>query len=182
MSKGPAVVRPEGQDGPQVSFLDLVELQLVRTLVEEKGVSLPRLQRSVQDLTRRKGLHHPLARERLYVTGGRLFAEDGSVMLELGTNGQTALSEVIRACGERLEFDRKGIATRWHPMGRENVIVIDPRRGWGEPCIEGTRLTTHAVKMAVVGEGGNVAAVAAMYGIKPEHVQQALDYESKLAA
>lgn len=177
----PTVVRQPGASRAHVSFLDLVELDMVRSLVFD-GFELRRLRAAVQDAATRLGIDHPLARRQFLCDGQRLFLDDGEALVVLGHGGRLALDRVVRERSRVIEFAPDGRARRWWPMGRGDVVVLDPDLSWGEPAIDGTRWTTHALVQAVRGEQGDVHRVATIYQIEVEKVRRAMEYEGLIAA
>src|SRR4051812_3928519 len=68
----PAVIRHASTDRDLVSFLDLVELDIVHSLVRE-GYDFRRLREAIHDGAQRLGTDHPLAQKRFLADGRDLF-------------------------------------------------------------------------------------------------------------
>ena len=104
------------------------------------------------------------------------------VLLELGTQGQTAFSKVLEPFCASLEFDQaSSLASRYFPLGRDQPVVVDPRRAFGRPVIDGTNLTTEAV-MALLRGGEAVENIAESFRITPAAVLAAKSFEQQKAA
>lgn len=164
-----------------VSFLDLIELEIVRALLHE-GFEIRKLREAVRDAAARLKVDHPLAQKRFLVGDTRLFLEDTHGVIELGSGGQAAFETVVRQRSRVLDFAKDGLAARWWPLGHHSIVVIDPVVAWGEPSVAGTRWTTHALAQAVRAQGGDQSAVAEDYGLEIEQIRRALEYEGLVAA
>jgi uncharacterized protein (DUF433 family) len=80
-----------------------------------------------------------------------------------------------------LEFDAAEVA-RWFPLGKGRTsIVIDPARSFGRPVIRDSGVPTEALFSAVKTEGA-IEKVARLYEVPLLAVQDAIEFEQKLAA
>jgi len=61
------------------------------------------------------------------------------------------------------------------------LVVLDPRRQFGQPIIENGGAQTSAIADAVKAEG-SIEAVASWFEIDPDAVRQAVEFEIRLAA
>ena len=104
------------------------------------------------------------------------------ILLELGTHGQTAFSKVLEPFCASLDFDQaSSLASRYFPLGRERPVVVDPRRAFGRPVIEGTNLTTEAL-MSLLRGGESAENIAESFRITTEAVIAAKAFEQQKAA
>ncbi|MFT5460618.1 MAG: hypothetical protein ACI9K2_007138, partial [Myxococcota bacterium] len=62
---------------PLVGFHDLVELIMIRDLVERHGMKVGRIRDSVREAAERTGVSHPLAAGQLHVDGLSLYLKQG---------------------------------------------------------------------------------------------------------
>ena len=70
------------------------------------------------------------------------------------------------------------VASKWSP---QPGVMLDPSVQFGEPCIHDTRIPTSAVSSLVRG-GDPPDLVARSYGISPDEITAALQWENKIAA
>ncbi len=126
---------------------------------------------------------HPFALKGLMTSGRTLIKSlNEDILLELGTRGQTAFSKVLEPFCAGLDFDQaSSLASRYFPLGREHPVVVDPRRAFGRPVIEGTNLTTEAV-MSLLRGGESAENVAESFRISTEAVLAAKAFELQKAA
>lgn len=165
-----------------LSFEGLLEARVVGYLAHN-GFKLRRLRQLLRHLREKTGQRHPLARrDAISTTGDRVFEKDGERFVNL-LNDCYADAELIKGAlrghvaydGARalyLEPDPKVL-----PMVR-----IDPRRAFGRPIIlDGeTAVPTATLAEAEMLEGREGAAE--WYGVSPEAVRQAVEFEKRTAA
>lgn len=184
-SGAPVIRHPDTPEG-MVSFLDLVELRMVRELVRASGLNLRTVRKNLQEAARLLGVDHPLARRRLLRQEKHLFVglSDGpdAPFVVLGTNGQLALEQLLHERAEVLDFNEDDLAIRWWPLGRERPVVVDPAVGFGNPTIAGTRIYTSTLVSMVRAEEGDYEKVGRLYHLAPDVVRTAVEYEGLLAA
>jgi uncharacterized protein (DUF433 family) len=163
-------------------FYTLIELFTIAQL-RTHGLSWPTLRKARAELMERFQTPHPFALEGLLVDGHRLLKELGDeTLLELGSGGQTAFEKVIAPFCRRLDFDRTTkLASRFYPEGPQAGVVIDPQHAFGRPVISGTNITTEALACLIRG-GEKIEDVAQDFRLEPEQVENAWDFERRLAA
>jgi uncharacterized protein (DUF433 family) len=75
------------------------------------------------------------------------------------------------------QFDYEdGIALRWHPRGRESVILIDPRIAFGAPIIGETGVPTWVVKDRYRA-GEDLDEIGDDFGVTHAEIEEALAFE-----
>lgn len=171
----------EGRDR-YFNFLTLIELFTIAQL-RAHGVRMKTLRESRAELSKRFETAHPLALRGLLTDGQKLLKELGDdLLLELGTGGQTALQKLVEPFCHRLDFDSTTkLAARFYPAGRDASVIVDPLHSFGRPVIAGTNITTEALGCLIRG-GEKIEDVAADFQLEPIQVEQAWEFERKLAA
>lgn len=182
--KSGVVVRAGETPVDYASFLDLVEIELVRQVRARANIGSKRLRDQLHEAARVLRVSHPLARYGVWVErvrdGGRaalcirVSSDDEGHLLHLGHEGQMALSEIMSRRSEYFDYTAAGLAFRWHPAGRESPIVLDVERGYGAPTIRGTRIAVESIIGALRFAG--VERVADQYNLQAEQVRAAVDF------
>lgn len=169
-----------------LSFLELMELRVVKALVDTKGIPLQAVRRAAAQAGDVFGTPHPFASRRVFTENRRIYASlhdnSGPEVIELarGRNLQVILSELIPLL-EEVEFDEpSSLAHRWWPLGKSEPIVLDPGVMFGAPVIAGTRVRTSIA--AEMARKTAADAVAAAYGVGMRHIAAAVQFEDLLAA
>jgi uncharacterized protein (DUF433 family) len=81
-----------------------------------------------------------------------------------------------------IDYTDSGQAQRWFPVQGRKVIVLDPRKQFGEPIIADAGVPTDTIAAAVKAEGGDRKRVARLYRVTPAAVDAAVNFERRLAA
>jgi uncharacterized protein (DUF433 family) len=165
-----------------VSFYSLVELFTLAHL-RGLGVSLKILRQARAELADRFETAHPFALEGLLTDRRKLLMDLGEkALLELGSGGQTSFEQVIAPFCLRLDFDSTTrMASRYHPIGKDKPIVVDPTRAFGRPTIVGTSIVTENLAALIRG-GEQIDDVAGDFGLTPEVNSEAWQFETRGAA
>ncbi len=111
---------------------------------------------------------YPLARRKLCTTPGSHLNDNGDVM-----------AESVTAFFDRVDFEGD-IPVRYWPDGRDAHIVVDPRRQFGTPIIEGTRMGTEVLH-GMYAAGDPAEWLAHAYSLDLVQVEAAIRFEQRLA-
>jgi uncharacterized protein (DUF433 family) len=173
-------------DSLAIGFLDLMEIRFVDAFVKA-GLPLAKIRKAAGRAAELVGSEHPFSTRKFKTDGSRIFAElwhrergDKSV-LDLDRDQFGIYDFIVPSLLEGVEFDEEGQAARWHPESGAPLIVIDPRRQFGQPLVEDGGVQTSVLVEAWKAEG-SVDAVARWFEIPREAVEQALKFELRLAA
>ncbi|MCX6874454.1 MAG: DUF433 domain-containing protein [Verrucomicrobia bacterium] len=163
-------------------FHSLIELFSIAQL-RARQIPMVTVRQARAELMQRFQTAHPFALEGLMTSGKTLLKALGDdILLELGTRGQTAFGKVLEPFCAGLDFDQAStLANRYFPLGRQHPVVVDPRRAFGRPVIDGTNLTTEAV-MALLRGGEAVDNIADSFRVAPAAILAAKAFEQQKAA
>ena len=161
-----------------IAFQDLVSMRVIAAL-RAAGVSWPRIHAAETWLRQHTGCQRPFATEQLWTDRSDVLADFGERLIAASQHGQLAMSilkdYLIPLSG--LQFQDQ-VASKWSPR---SGVMLDPAVQFGEPCIPNTRIPTRAIWSLVHG-GDPPDLVAQSYGLTPEELSAALDWENKIAA
>ena len=161
-----------------IEFEDLVSMRVVAAL-RAVGVSWREIRATNQWLRDEPGHARPFATEFLWTGQGQLFVEWTERLISGSRNGQVAF-ELLREYlipVHGLNFDSLSqVAISWEAS---RGVVLEPEIQFGAPCIKGTRIPTRTI-VGMIEAGDSPHWVAQAYGISPEEVQAARDWESRL--
>jgi uncharacterized protein (DUF433 family) len=169
-----------------LGFLDLIEVRFVDAFLKS-GVSWTIIHKAREMAGARfPGESHPFCTRRFVTDGHGIFVElhtEGAParFLEI-VRDQQVFAEIMRPFIKGLEFGERNSLERWWPMGRDQPVVIDPRRNFGQPTIFNEGIPTAVLARSVKANDGSVEAVAGWYEISPESVKAAIKYEQSLGA
>ena len=167
-----------------LGFLDLIEIKFVEAFLE-RGVSWDMIHKARDKAAALfPGESHPFCTRRFMTDGRDVFVqvlnEAGQPnLLELG-HSQQVFSYVIDPFLKELDFGNGDLLERWWPGGREHRVALDPKRNFGLPS-----LFDHGIPTSVLARSArrnSVADVARWYDIDVDAVNEAVEFERRLAA
>ncbi len=172
----PAPVHRRFGETTILSFHDLVSLLVVRGL-RDKEVSLRQIRTAELYLRKEWGFSRPFATKHI-LTDGR------SVLVALGREGLTAVDRWGQGVFERVvehdlvdvSYDASRIARAWRPY---RDVVLQPDVQFGQPCVEGTRITTSTI-FGLLRAGDSEDFLGATYGLSAERIRHAAAWENSL--
>ena len=176
------LIRPASKKPPLLSFWNLIEAHVLRSLRTEHGVSVPELRSALKYAERELGIQRLLLRPELRTNAGSIFLEKYGELIELSASGQLAMRLVLQKHLKRIEWDQSKFPVQLYPFlpagetELERPIVIDARLAFGRPVIASKSISTRAIADRI-DTGEPVAEVARDYGIDPSEIEQATVYE-----
>jgi uncharacterized protein (DUF433 family) len=104
--------------------------------------------------------------------------DDPQLVVSASRPGRRAWREAIEAYAGRFDYVNH-VALRWHPLGRDFRIVIDPRISFGRPIVEGSGVPTEAIA-ARRAAGEDLDFIAHDFDLTREQVRDALWFETSI--
>ncbi|MBI3852797.1 MAG: hypothetical protein HY298_21290 [Verrucomicrobia bacterium] len=167
-----------------LGFLDLIEIRFVDAFLKA-GVSWATLRQARERAEEMFKVSHPFCTNR-FVTDGReifveLHRETGEPSLIEIVQRQAVFAQIIKPFLKELEFaDGTGLV-RWWPLGEKRLVVLDPTRNFGRPIV-----ARHGVPTEVLGNAakatGSITEAARWYEVSEREIQDAVEFEQRLAA
>jgi uncharacterized protein (DUF433 family) len=97
-----------------------------------------------------------------------------SELVELVSN-QQIITRVLLPYLKRIDFDADSLlACRWNIV---DGIVVDPARRYGKPIVTSVAIPTAILYAAFRNNGNDFDRVAEWYGVGPDDVKTAVDFE-----
>jgi uncharacterized protein (DUF433 family) len=166
-----------------LGFLDLQEVRFVDAF-RNAGVSWRILRRAHEIAKSRYGTEHPFCT--------RQFATDGKQIIERIHNatdvefeevvfGQRVFPNVVTPFLRDLKFSPDDQIAEWWPLGTERRVVLDPNRQFGQPIVFKSGVRTEVLYLAVKN-GASEDEAAAWFEVERKDVQDAVEFEKRLAA
>ncbi len=156
-----------------VSFVDLIEVVVINGL---RAYFSPHVIRQIiEDCEVVFGTRFPLASHRFETDGHEIYVNRAGVLVGLlRRKWEAAWHEMLRPFLTQLDYGGE-LAVRWHPLGRDAAVVIDPEYGFGLPVIEGTGYRTEII--AERFEHEQEQEIADDLGVSVSQIQDALRFE-----
>lgn len=168
-----------------LGFRDLIEILFVARF-RQRGVSLATIRRTIDRAIEVLESPYPLSSLKFKTDGRRILADvvedpdERRYVYDLLT-GQMLLENFFDRLYVGLDYSELDELQRWWPLGKDRRVVLDPHRSFGDPVVAEEGVPTSVLAKAWEAEK-SVDAVSYWYGVSPEAVQDAVDYEQRLAA
>jgi len=168
---------------PRLSYLQLVEVAFVATF-RKCGVKLEALRQAREYSVNTLRSDYPFAQLSFKTDGVHVFhtlAEfegDGwkdEHVIATDAGGQVVWGSAVADRLNQFEYEN-GVAARWHPRGRQSLILVDPRIAFGAPVIADTGVPTWAIKDRVKA-GEELQEIQDDFGLTRQQLEEALSFE-----
>jgi uncharacterized protein (DUF433 family) len=178
----PPLIRPASKKPPLLSFSNLIEAHVLRSLRTEHGVSVKALRDALRYAEKTLQIDRLLLRPELRTEAGNVFLKRYGELIDLTASGQLAMHVLLLDHLNRVEWDSDRFPVRLYPFVSATVpderkpIVIDPRLAFGRPVVERKVISTSTI-VDRIDAGESVEDVAADYDLRLAEIKQAIVYE-----
>lgn len=174
------LIRPASRDPLQLSFYNLIEAHVLRSLRTTHEVSMPDVRKAIGYAEKEFHIKRLLLSAELQTTAGELFLDRYGQLVNLTRSGQLAMREMLKRFLQRVEWDRWSFPVRLYPFvsatgDAARPIAIDPHIAFGRPIIQRVGVSTAAIADRI-DAGESVEAIAEDYDLSREEVEQAVLY------
>ena len=170
-----------------LSFMNLLECHMLASLRAVYDLRLPKIRRAVAHMAKTSGFSHPLIEQPLYTDRVDVLIKEIDKFINLSRGGQLAITEIVEAHLERVEYDKALGSFKFYPFVRERsatepkFILIDPARGFGKPVVAGTGIST-AVIASRFNARESMPDLAKEYGLEEKQIEEAIRWETRAVA
>jgi uncharacterized protein (DUF433 family) len=168
---------------PALSFSNLVEAHVLRSLRMEHGIDLPAVRKALSHAERKLGIAHLLRHEELRAAGKDVFLARYGELINLSASGRLAMRTVFDAHLKRVEWGPPlDSSVRLYPFlvsegaADAKPIIIDPQISFGRPVVSEAFVSTRSI-VDRIDAGEAVVDIARDYGLTPEAIREAVLYE-----
>lgn len=165
-----------------VGFKDLMEIRYVAAFLDA-GVSWKTMRQAHESAKQKLGTDHPFCSHQFATDGRNILLQEahqsGDTRLINIATDQCEFERIITPFLKELEFE-EGIA-RWWPLGKDRSVVLDPVRNMGQPTAIRSGVPTKILARSVK-TNGSIDSVAQWYEVAAKEIEDALEFEEKLAA
>lgn len=166
--------------GAALSYLQLIEVAVVSSF-RKAGVSLAKIKAAREYVSKQLEAEHPFAEFRFKSDGRDLWMDYAQIEADAGDKkllaasreGQLAWSDIIGRLQE-FDYEKDGLAVRWHVAGPDSRIIIDPRVQFGAPAIDGVPTWVFKGRWEA---GEPLDDIADDFGVPNADVVRALEFE-----
>lgn len=177
----PALLPPASLQPLALSFNNLVEAHVLRSLRTEHGVSLEAVRQALDYAEAELRIKRLLLSKKLRTHAGELFLERYGELLNLSLSGQLAIREFFEEHLERVVWDESRFPVRLYPFvtaaaSAERPIAIDPGIAFGRPIVLRSGISTRAIAERI-DAGETLSDLAADYEMEEAEIRKAVLYE-----
>jgi len=181
IAKFQPLIKPATKHPPVLSFYNLVEAHVLRSLRTEHGVAVQELRNAMRYAERSLKVERLLLNKTLATHGGEVFLEKYGELINLSASGQIAMRRLLEEHLKRIEWDQWQFPVRLYPYAsRESVserkIAIDPTISFGRPVLLHRGVSTAAIANRI-DAGETVQELARDYDLSIGEIEEAVLYE-----
>ena len=164
-----------------ISFLNLLELHILKGLRKELGLPFQRIRRALEEYNQTERREHPFLDPRLETDGIHLFLHEGDEYLNLNRPRQRGIPEILSTYLQRI--DRIGNnGFRFFPfIVREDAqeprtIQMSPEIAFGRPVLASTAIATDVIAGRFRARD-SISDLAEEYGVPISMIEDAVRWE-----
>lgn len=176
------LIHPASKKPPLLSFSNLIEAHVLRSLRTEHGVPVNALRTALHYAQKTLGIDRLLLRPELRTDAGKVFLERYGELIDLSASGQVAMHQIFNEHLDRIKWDESTFPVRLYPFlsaatsSDARPIVINPHIAFGRPVVERKGISTSAI-VERIDAGESVEDVANDYDLGIPEIEQAILYE-----
>jgi uncharacterized protein (DUF433 family) len=174
------LIHPPNKSPLLLSFWNLIEAHVLRSLRTEHGVSIKAVRQALSYAERTEKINRLLLSKDLRTDAGRLFVDKYSELIDLSASGQLAMRKLFEEHLKRVDWEDWQFPVRLYPFvsgqSERRPIAIDPKIAFGRPVVLRAGISTGAIATRI-DAGESVQALAEDYDLRPEEIEEAVLYE-----
>jgi uncharacterized protein (DUF433 family) len=176
------LIRPVKNPPPTLSFWNLIEAHVLRSLRTDHGVKMDALRRAIQYAQQTLKIERLLLSPELRTDAGKVLLDRYGQPIELSASGQVAMRRLFDEHLARVQWDEWKFPVRLFPVtsgdviGAAKPIAIDAHIAFGRPVLAEKGITTGAI-VERIDAGESVADLAEDYALSENEIVEAVLYE-----
>jgi len=185
VAKFQPLIKPAKKEPLVLSFYNLIEAHVLRSLRTEHGVALRELRKAITYAERTLAVERLMLSKELGTHAGEVFLEKYGELINLSKSGQLAMHRLLAEHLKRVEWDEWKFPVRLYPFVSPDSkvarpIVIDAAIAFGRPIIHRAGISTAAIAERL-DSGESIAALTEDYDLTKEEIEDAVVYERAAA-
>lgn len=176
------LIHPPSREPLIVSFWNLIEAHVLRSLRTDYGVSVKAVREALKYAERSLRIDRLLLRKELRTHAGQVFLDRYGQLIQISASGQLAIRQLFEEHLKRVEWDEWQFPVRLYPfisgeaLSAEKPIAIDPKIAFGRPVVISAGVSTAAIAERIDAKE-TVDELAADYGLSVSEIEQAVLFE-----
>jgi uncharacterized protein (DUF433 family) len=182
VSRFQPLIHPARKKPPALSFWNLIEAHVLRSLRTDHGVSIKAVRQAVSYAEKALKIQRLLLRKELRTEAGKVFLDRYGQLIDLSASGQLAMRHLLEEHLKRIEWDDWQFPVRLYPFlsieatPAARPIAIDPKIAFGRPVVISAGVSTAAIAERIDAKE-TVEDLAADYGVTMTEIEQAVLFE-----
>jgi uncharacterized protein (DUF433 family) len=160
-----------------VGFHTLIEFYIMMSL-SEAGVKTRSILNAHKELSGIYNSPFPFALKEvvngLKTDGSKIFFKAKDDIVTLDGSKQLNLN-FLKLFFKKLDFDLNNVASKYWPLGKEKKIVVDPKRKFGHPLINGSNIYPETIYNLYKGDE-SIEYIAHLYNLSEKEIKDAIEY------
>ena len=183
----PPLFPHQSDQGPMVSFLQLIEIMVAGRLRKVEHASYQKVYTAYQKAKFKYPYEFPFAHMDLEAIGGHIIhlirgSTHKASLQALDDFSQWSLPGFLGTIRtDELDYESE-LASRWHPLTKEVPIVVDPQFSSGVPTILGRSVTVGAIHKRFREGKLSIDFIARDFELERDLVEQAIRFAEQVAA
>lgn len=163
-----------GEDGNRaVNFYTLIEFYTFYQL-RLKGVSAQKIQKAHKTISKEINTPYPFATN-IRTDGKEIWYDYLDELVNANGKQQLDIKSVLAPFLHKIEFGKNNLAELYFPLDKSKNVVVDPKKQFGQPTINGRNLRIDTIRKLY--EGGEAKKnICFLYDLKNSEVEDALRY------
>lgn len=177
------LIRPAKNPPPTLSFWNLIEAHVLRSLRTDHGVPMDALRRAVRYAEKALDIDRLLLSPKLRTDAGKLLLEHYGELIELSASGQIAMRSLFNAHLARVEWDEWKFPVRLYPFTASGIaasenrpVAIAANVAFGRPVLVHGGISTAAIAERI-DAGETIDELAEDYDLSVAEIEEAVLYE-----
>jgi uncharacterized protein (DUF433 family) len=176
------LIHPAAKKPPTLSFWNLIEAHVLRSLRTDHGVSMEALRKALHYAEKALNVERLLLNPELRTDAGKLLLDRYGELIELSASGQIAMRHMFNEHLARVEWDEWKFPVRLYPFSSSSTpadnrpIAIDAQIAFGRPVIASRGISTSVIAERI-DAGESAADLADDYDLSEREIEEAVLYE-----
>ena len=175
------LIHPAKQPPPTLSFWNLIESHVLRSLRTDHGVSMDALRKSIAFARRELKVDRLLLSPDLRTHAGKLLLDRYGELIELTPSGQMAMRRMFDEHLARVEWDEWQFPVRLFPFTSSGIAIgrrisIAANLAFGRPVVASRGIGTATIASRI-DAGESAESLAEDYDLTVAEIEEAVLYE-----
>ena len=176
------VIRPAHTPPPSLSFWNLIEAHVLRSLRVDHSVSMDAMRKALGYAQKTLKIDRLLLSQELRTGAGKLLLDRYGELIDISASGQMAMRHMFNEHLARVEWDEWKFPVRLYPFSANPVfsanrpIAIDAKLSFGRPVVVSRGVSTGAIAERI-DAGETASELAADYDLSEQEIEEAVLYE-----